>query len=39
LIDLGATEIFISGAALRRIKVKAIEKDEFSFLEMASGTK
>ena len=38
LIDPGATESFISGAALR-IKVKAVEHDEFSFVEMASGAK
>jgi hypothetical protein len=36
LIDPGATESFISGAALKRIKVKAVEQDEFSFVEMAS---
>jgi hypothetical protein len=35
LIDLGAIESFISGAALKRIKVKAVEQDEFSFVEMA----
>jgi hypothetical protein len=29
LIDPGATESFISGAALKRIKVKAVEQDEF----------
>jgi hypothetical protein len=39
LIDPGATESFISGAALKRIKVKAVEQDEFSFIEMASGAK
>jgi hypothetical protein len=39
LIDLGATESFISGAALKRIKVKEVEYDEFSFVEMASGDK
>ena len=39
LIDPGATENFISGAALKRIKVKAVEQDEFSFMEMASGAK
>jgi hypothetical protein len=39
LIDLGATESFISGAVLKRIKVKAVEQDEFSFVEMASGAK
>jgi hypothetical protein len=36
LIDPGATKSFISGAALKRIKVKAVEQDEFSFIEMAS---
>jgi hypothetical protein len=39
LIDLGATESFISGAVLKRIKVKAVEQDEFSFVEMALGAK
>jgi hypothetical protein len=39
LIDPGATESFISGAALKRIKVKAVEQDEFSFMEMASRAK
>jgi hypothetical protein len=39
LIDLGATESFISGATLKRIKVKAAEQDEFSFVEMASRAK
>jgi hypothetical protein len=39
LIDPGATESFISGAALKRIKVKAVEQDEFSFVEMASRAK
>jgi hypothetical protein len=39
LIDPGATESFISGAALKRIKVKVVEQDEFSFMEMASGAK
>jgi hypothetical protein len=39
LIDPGATESFISGAALKRIKVKAVEQDELSFVEMASGAK
>jgi hypothetical protein len=39
LINPGATESFISGAALKRIKVKAVEQDEFSFLEMALGAK
>jgi hypothetical protein len=35
LIDPGATESFISGEVLKRIKVKAVEQDEFSFVEMA----
>jgi hypothetical protein len=39
LIDPGATESFISGAVLKRIKVKAVKQDEFSFVEMASGAK
>jgi hypothetical protein len=39
LIDPGATESFISGAVLKRIKVKAVEQDEFSFVEMDSGAK
>jgi hypothetical protein len=39
LIDLGATESFISSAMLKRIKVKAVEHDEFIFVEMASGAK
>jgi hypothetical protein len=39
LIDPGATESFISSTALKRIKVKAVEQDEFSFVEMASGAK
>jgi hypothetical protein len=39
LIDLGATERFISGATLKIIKVKAVEQDEFSYVEMASGAK
>jgi hypothetical protein len=39
LIDLGATENFIFGAALKRIKVKVVEQDDFSFVEMASGAK
>jgi hypothetical protein len=36
LKDPGATESFTSGAVLKRIKVKAVEQDEFSFVEMAS---
>jgi hypothetical protein len=39
LIDPRATESFISGAALKRIKVKAVDQNEFSFVEMASGAK
>jgi hypothetical protein len=39
LIDPGDTESFIFGAALKRIKVKEVEQDEFSFIEMASGAK
>ena len=39
LIDLDATESFISGAAPKRIKVKEVKQDEFIFVEMASGTK
>jgi hypothetical protein len=39
LIDPGATESFISCAVLKRIKVKAVKQDEFSFVEMASGAK
>jgi hypothetical protein len=39
LIDPGATESFISGTMIKRIKVKAVEHDEISFVEMASGAK
>jgi hypothetical protein len=39
LIDPGATEILISGAMLKRIKVKVVKQDEFSFVEMSSGAK
>jgi hypothetical protein len=39
LIDPGATKSFISGATLKRIKVKVVEQDEFSFVEMALGAK
>jgi hypothetical protein len=35
----GATESFISGAVLKRIKVKAVEQDEFIFVEMTSRAK
>ena len=37
LIDPDATESFIFGAALKMIKVKEFEQDEFSFIEMALG--
>jgi hypothetical protein len=39
LIDPGATKSFISGAALKRIKVKAVKHNEFKFVEMALGSK
>jgi predicted aspartyl protease len=39
LIDLGATECFISSVVLKRIKVKVVEQDEFRYVEMASGAK
>jgi hypothetical protein len=39
LIDPGATESFISGVALKRIKVKVVEHDEFIFVEMDLGAK
>ena len=39
LIDPSATESFISGAALKIIKVKAVKQDEFRFVEMALGAK
>jgi hypothetical protein len=39
LIDLGVIESFISGAALKIIKVKEVKQDDFSFVEMASGSK
>jgi hypothetical protein len=38
-IDLGATESFISSAVLKRIKVKAVEQDDFSFVKMDLGAK
>jgi hypothetical protein len=38
-IDPGATKRFISGAMLKRIKVKVVEYGEFSYVEMASGAK
>jgi hypothetical protein len=39
LIDPGATKSFIYGAALKRIKLKAVKQDEFRFVEMVSGDK
>jgi hypothetical protein len=39
LIYPGATESFILGAVLKRIKVKAVKQDDFIFVEMASGAK
>jgi hypothetical protein len=39
LIDLGATKSFISGAVLKRIKVKEVEQYDLSFVEMASRAK
>jgi hypothetical protein len=39
LIDPSATERFISGAALKIIKVKAVERDEFSYVENTFGAK
>jgi len=39
LIDLGATERFISSAMLKRIKVKATKHDEFRYIELAPGVK
>jgi hypothetical protein len=39
LIDPRAIESFISGAALKRIKVKVVDQNEFTFVEMASGAK
>jgi hypothetical protein len=39
LIDPGSIESFISGATLKRIKVNVVEKEEFSFVVMASGAK
>jgi hypothetical protein len=39
LIDLGATESFISSAALKRIKGKAVKQYKFSFVEMDLGAK
>jgi hypothetical protein len=39
LIDIGAIESFISSETLKRIKVKAVEHDEFRYVEMSLGTK
>jgi hypothetical protein len=39
LIDIGATESFISGVVLKRIKVKLVEQDDFILLEMDFGAK
>jgi hypothetical protein len=39
LIDPSATKSFIYGVALKIIKLKAVEQDEFSFVEMASRAK
>jgi len=36
-IDFGATERFISSAVLKIIKAKAVEQDEFIYVEMALG--
>jgi len=38
-IDPSAIENFISGAALKRNKVKAVKHNEFNFVEMASKAK
>jgi hypothetical protein len=39
LIDPGATERFISSAALKRINVKEVKQDEFKYVEMALDSK
>jgi hypothetical protein len=39
LIYLGAIKSFISGETLKRIKVKEVEHDDFSFVEMDLGAK
>jgi len=39
LIDLGDTESFISSVALKIIKAKLVEQDEFRYVELASGAK
>jgi hypothetical protein len=39
LIDLGATESFISNVVFKIIKVKEVKQDDFGYVEMASGAK
>ena len=39
LVDPGATKSFIYGGVLKRIKVKAVEQDEFIFVDIASRAK
>jgi hypothetical protein len=39
LIDPSAIESFISSEAQKWIKVKEVDQNEFSFVEMASGAK
>jgi uncharacterized protein with GYD domain len=39
LIDPGAIESFISSVVLKRIKVKEVKKDDFRYVELASGAK
>jgi len=39
LIDPRATKSFMSSVVLKIIKVKEVEQDEFSYVEMASGAK
>ena len=39
LIDLGATDRFISSEMLKRIKVKEVKNEEFSYIEMDLGSK
>jgi hypothetical protein len=39
LIDPGAIERFISSAALKKIKVKEVEEDEFKYVEITSNVK
>jgi len=39
LIDPGATWSFISSVALKIIKVKVVEQDEFRYVQLASGAK